>query len=96
MVKINFDDFFENSSKSLKHIDFSLVYKEKFDFSKKMLLWRGNRAFFQKKCSVAAASVTEGPPFSNQLLFFRKCCKTNGLSNILRQRGHRTGAANLH
>ena len=43
---------------------FLRFYKQNCDFSKKMLLWRGNRAFFEKKVGVAAARVVGGPPFS--------------------------------
>ena len=62
-------------------------YRQKCVFSKKCCSNHWFYNFFKKKrCGsrtvVRATTVSEA-----QQLFVRKCCKTNGLSNILRRRG---------
>ena len=67
-----------------KNVVFPLVLCAKVRFCTNNVAVAGERRVFQKKsccgCSLEVGRTTALQP---QQLFFRKCCKTNGFSNIL-------------
>ena len=70
-----------------KTLIFYLFYKQNVSITIKMLLKPMVLQHFRKKKLCGCSAVVRPPTkLQPQLIFFRKCCKTNGFSNILRQR----------